>query len=570
MLSFHKKISFDGNLTSVESDILLHLIEEGIITHEHANIVAAESVKNGFDLVDILIRFGFVLQNQLNIFFKSFYNIEIVNIKDAEVMKDIVVLVPKEICMKSFFIPYKIENDIIFVALKNAFYDNVKATIRQYLTTYIRNYTFLDVKFEFATAVDIVDQIEAFHTNDSHYEFEEIRKTLSKTGDSRQAILFVESCLKDAVGSNASDIHIEPEEVFVRIRYRIDGVLQEIGVFHKDFWSHILNRIKILSSMNIAESRHPQDGRIEMMFFGREVDFRVSAHPTVFGENIVIRILDKKRSLQTLENIGISGSNFDKFKLALEKPEGIIIVTGPTGSGKTTTLYSALAYLSTPDVNIMTLEDPVEYTIPLIRQTPVKDDIGLTFDAGIRALMRQDPDIMLIGEIRDLQTAEAAIRASLTGHKVLTTLHTIDSIAAIQRLTDIGVNKYMLSGNITAIVAQRLVRKLCDFCKKQDVMNDTDYADLKIKKQEDKDRTVYRKVGCVKCKNTGYSGRIAVVEVLTICPDLDDMIARGETRKSIVDLAKQKGFLNLFDDARKKVLQGLTDISEIKRTINAS
>lgn len=562
MLQVRNQIS-SSDLSTTDSRIINDLLDNKLITTEEITILLEEYHKRGSDIGTSLIDFGFISEIDFNEFIQQQYGCAVVNLKTAPIDSDAISLISKEVAARYTFLPFAKNKNTICVATKDILDNNVQNTMLSYIRTNE------NIVLHYARKMDITDAIEVVYTEDIKIQDKITELGLTELGNEtgNQTVQFVNFMLKDALKRDASDIHIEPEESFIRIRYRIDGVLIKISVFHKKYWPNILNRIKIISGMNITEARHPQDGRLEATILGREVDFRLASQPTIHGENVIIRILDKKKSLTTLENLGISKGNNAKLKQALDRPDGIIIVTGPTGSGKTTTLYSALAYLNNIEVNIMTLEDPVEYSIPLIRQTAIQDDIGLTFNAGIRSLMRQDPDIMLIGEVRDLATAQAAIRASLTGHKVLTTLHTIDAISAIQRLTDIGIDRYMLSGNIVAIVAQRLVRKLCNHCKKPRVATDEDFAQLKLKKP-DKAITIYDHAGCSKCSNTGYRGRTAVSEVLLIDSAIDDMITGNQTRNAILSVAKKNGFKTLADDAKMRIMQGVTDLHEVQRIVS--
>jgi general secretion pathway protein E/type IV pilus assembly protein PilB len=318
--------------------------------------------------------------------------------------------------------------------------------------------------------------------------------------------------------------------------------------------------------MNIAETRNPQDGRISYNVLGRDIDFRVATQPTVHGENIVMRLLDKKKSLVPLENLGFSEYNIEVLKRLLKRPEGIIIVTGPTGSGKTTTLYSILAYINAIDCNIMTLEDPVEYQLPLIRQSNVREGTGMDFLNGIKSLMRQDPDIIFVGEVRDEDTALMAVRASMTGHQVFTTLHTNDALGAIPRLGDIGVPAHLLAGSLIGCLAQRLARKLCKHCRKARTATAEECKILGV--DPAKPPSVYESAGCDKCNNKGYKGRVAIVEVLRVDKGLDDMIATHSTRRAMMEYLLANGFVSMQQDGINKVLAGEITLEELINTID--
>ena len=383
---------------------------------------------------------------------------------------------------------------------------------------------------------------------------------------SQPMVRLVDNLLTDAVKRNASDIHFEPEEEYIRIRYRIDGVLQEIRLLHKMFWSGLVVRLKVMSELDLTEQRVPQDGRMSLIVHGRRIDFRVSSLPGTHGENFVLRILDREKGIVPLDDLGLDKDSYDDLKIMMGRPTGILLVTGPTGSGKTTTLYSILNELNDVGVNIMTLEDPVEYPMSMIRQTPVNEEIGMGFAAGIRALLRQDPDIILIGEVRDGETAEMAIRAAMTGHQVFATLHTNSAIGAIPRLLDIGVSRSILSGNIIGIVAQRLARKLCEHCKEPYEPEDFEKGLLSI--PEDERTILYKAKGCDQCNGVGYKGRLAVLETLRFTSEMDDLLLEGASQHALLEKAVANGFSTMAQSGIRWVKQGKTTLEEISRVVN--
>jgi len=335
---------------------------------------------------------------------------------------------------------------------------------------------------------------------------------------------------------------------------------------HKSFWPAMVVRLKVMSGMNIAETRAPQDGRISLHLSGRPIDFRVASHPTTHGENMVLRILDRQRGIVPLDQIGLDDSALNTLKMIISKPEGIVLVTGPTGSGKTTTLYSVLNHVNTESVNIMTLEDPVEYPISLIRQTSVNEAVKLDFANGIRSMMRQDPDIILVGEIRDHPTAEMAFRAAMTGHQVYSTLHTNSAIGAIPRLLDIGILPDIMAGNIIGIVAQRLIRLLCNECK---YPYQPDARERKLLGIDDhQDATLYRAAGCEVCNHQGYRGRMAIMELIKMDHDLDDLVSRRVSTRQIREAALEKGFRPLAMDGIRRIQQGITSLAEVSRVVD--
>jgi len=384
---------------------------------------------------------------------------------------------------------------------------------------------------------------------------------------SHPMVRLIDALLADAVQRSASDIHFEPEAGFLRIRYRVDGVLRQIRSLHKNYWPAMVVRLKVISNMNIAESRAPQDGRISLSLVGRQIDFRVAAQPTIHGENIVLRILDRQKGIVSLDKLGLTDDNLDQLKLMLARPEGIILVTGPTGSGKTTTLYSVLNHVNTEAVNIMTMEDPVEYPMAMIRQSSINENAKMGFADGIRSMMRQDPDVILVGEIRDHETAEMAFRAAMTGHQVFSTLHTNSAVGAIPRLLDIGVLPDIMAGNIIGIVAQRLVRCLCPTCKHPYSASQLERKLLDVS-PEQPDVTIYQSVGCKECEHRGYKGRTTVMELLRINADLEESIARRISTRELLNQALAGGFEPLANDACRRVLDGTTSLDEISRVID--
>jgi general secretion pathway protein E/type IV pilus assembly protein PilB len=390
----------------------------------------------------------------------------------------------------------------------------------------------------------------------------------STSGEYSQPVVrLIDSILTDAVKREASDIHFEPESGFLRIRYRIDGMLRQIRSLHRSYWPAMAVRVKVMSGMNIAEARAPQDGRITLNIRGRQIDFRVSAQPTLHGENIVLRILDRHKGLVPLEGLGLTEQQLTRLKLMIARPEGIILFTGPTGSGKTTTLYSILNHIKSEGLNIMTLEDPVEYPMALVRQTSVAESVKLDFANGIRSMMRQDPDVILVGEIRDAETAEMAFRAAMTGHQVYSTLHTNSAVGAVPRLLDIGVLPDIMAGNVIGVVAQRLIRRLCPHCKSPYQAEDHE-ARLLGGPAEAPRPVLFRPGGCARCDFQGYRGRLAIMEILRMNGDLDEIVARRGTLREIRRAADLAGFVRLADDGLRRVLDGSTSLEELVRVVD--
>ncbi|MDI9334858.1 MAG: GspE/PulE family protein [Cytophagales bacterium] len=376
----------------------------------------------------------------------------------------------------------------------------------------------------------------------------------------------VEAILQQAYDSEASDIHFEPDEYFLRVRLRIDGILKQSHLLHASIWSGLAVKLKVLAGMNIAESRLPQDGRFGFQLGINDIDFRAACLPTAHGENIVLRLLDKNKNIVPFKRVDISDHARRCINAAVAKPEGIVLVTGPTGSGKTTTLYSVLSSVSNEDVNVMTLEDPIEYPLPLIRQTQITEK--LTFADGVRALMRQDPDVILVGEIRDQETAEMAFRAAMTGHQVFATLHTNSALAAVQRLRDIGVSSEILAGNMIGVIGQRLSRKLCVHCKAPAQLSPHDQQLLGVAIGDATKTHIYKAVGCAHCSQSGYRGRFVLMEVLIFDEKMDELVATNASPPELARYARSAGFVTLRDDAIRRVLAGDSTIEEVSRVVS--
>jgi len=411
---------------------------------------------------------------------------------------------------------------------------------------------------------EMVDELEEANLDHVAQELSEPEDLLDAT-DEAPIIRLINSLLFEAVKKRASDIHIEPFEKELSVRYRIDGILYEIIKPPKRFQSSIISRVKVMAGMNIAEKRLPQDGRIRIKIAGKDIDIRTSVIPTSFGERVVMRLLDRSSVLIGLDNIGLSDDKLRLVKQLIKRSNGIILVTGPTGSGKTTTLYSVLSVLNSPEVNILTIEDPVEYQIKGIGQIQVNPKIDLTFANGLRSILRQDPDIILVGEIRDKETAEIAVQASLTGHLVFSTLHTNDSAGGITRLIDMGIEPFLVSSSVVAIIAQRLVRTICPVCKTSYTPADEELIEIGISRDSLKENVLYKGNGCVNCVNTGYKGRTGIYEILIIDDEIRSMITRGVDSSMIKHAAIKKGMTTLKEDGIKKAISGITTIKEVLR-----
>ena len=416
---------------------------------------------------------------------------------------------------------------------------------------------------EMNKAEDTVQEMEEEDLSFLAAELDEPTDLLEVTDDA-PIIRLVNSLLSQAIRERASDIHIEPFEKEMVARFRIDGILYNILTIQKRFQASIASRVKIMADLNIAERRLPQDGGMRIKIGGKDVDIRVSIVPTAFGERIVLRLLYRESALLPLDQIGFSGDNLTSFNDLITRPHGIILVTGPTGSGKTTTLYASLSKINSPDKNIITIEDPIEYQLKGIGQIQVNAKINLTFAAGLRSVLRQDPDVILVGEIRDSETAEIAIQAALTGHLVFSTLHTNDAAGAVTRLIDMKIEPFLISSSVMAILAQRLVRVLCKECREPYPITSSEIAELEIKTGVE-GATVYRAKGCESCFNTGYLGRSAIYELLNVDDEMRQMIMKNSDAAMIKALAMEKGMRTLRQDGADKVLEGVTSVEEVVR-----
>ncbi len=415
-----------------------------------------------------------------------------------------------------------------------------------------------------STAKEFFQEMHDESTDSLISEIEETGDLLDETSDA-PIIKLVNLLLSGATKDRASDIHIEPYQAIVKVRYRIDGILYDILSLPRKIHSPLVSRVKIMAKLNIAEKRLPQDGRIEIKVADRSVDIRVSTIPTAFWERVVLRLLDKTSSILRLSDLGMDSRKVGIFNRLIKSPYGIILVTGPTGSGKTTTLYAALTSINSPEVNIITIEDPIEYQIDGIGQIQVNPKIDLTFAQGLRSIVRQDPDVILVGEIRDRETAEIAIQSSLTGHLVFSTLHTNDAASAVTRLIDMGIEPFLVTSSVIAIIAQRLVRVLCPKCKENYTPDDESLANLGVDKRRIEKRPVYRKMGCAACMNTGYRGRTAIFEILILDDPIKRLILKTSDSNQINDEAMKRGMTNLLQDGAQKVLDGITTIEEVFR-----
>ncbi|BCN93933.1 type II secretion system protein E [Thiomicrorhabdus immobilis] len=546
------------------------LVQEGYISTDQLTIALTEHKRSGHKLGEILVSMGFVDVEVVREAVGSYVGYSSMSLKGVVPDPKALSLVSETFAHNYQLMPISLTDNVLKVAMSNPGDILVLDKLRRHLQNpQIQVQPVLVVEGEIQNGIDnyygyelsIEGILRELETGKA-----DLNSISSSNEYSQPMVRLVDNLLTDAVKRNASDIHFEPEEEYIRIRYRIDGVLQQIRLLHKMFWSGLVVRLKVMSELDLTEQRIPQDGRMTLIVQGRRIDFRVSSLPGSHGENFVLRILDREKGIVPLDDLGLDKDSYDDLKIMMGRPTGILLVTGPTGSGKTTTLYSILNELNDVGVNIMTLEDPVEYPMSLIRQTPVNEEIGMTFAAGIRALLRQDPDIILIGEIRDAETAEMAIRAAMTGHQVFATLHTNSAIGAIPRLLDIGVSRSIMAGNMIGIVAQRLARKLCKYCKEHYEPEDFERKLLSI--SDGDNYTLFKAKGCDKCNGVGYKGRLAVLETLRFTSDMDELLLEGASQHALLEKAIENGFSTMAQSGIRWVKQGETTLEEISRVVN--
>ena len=460
-------------------------------------------------------------------------------------------------------IPVKEDEISVYVAFKNPFDVMAQDKVQNLFNRKL-------LKVAIAQPTQIEKYISKLALNESIKDvITEIRRELSSSASQGQntensgILKLIEIILKTSIQSRASDIHIEPTETNCIVRSRIDGMLSETFIFDKDIYPPMVSRMKLLSNMDIAERRRPQDGRFSAQILDKEYDFRISTLPILNGESIVLRILDKSKVIINLEDLGMHPDNFSKFKKSLKAPYGIILVTGPTGSGKTTTLYGALNDIKSVKTKIITVEDPVEYQLNMIQQVHVNEKAGLTFVSALRSILRQDPDVIMIGEIRDQETLRIAIQAALTGHLVFSTLHTNDAISALPRMIDMGIEPYLVSGALVCIEAQRLVRKLCPHCKQKITLSQKAFDE--VKKFVPENYQFYKSVGCPQCSQTGYLGREMISEILPISDHIASMVANSASKDELKSVAYEEGFIDMFHDGVIRAANGITTLEEVYR-----
>jgi type IV pilus assembly protein PilB len=539
------------------------LVEQGHLTKDGLARALEEQRRSGVALREVLLKLGLATEDAILEYYEEQLGIPRMDLTTYVLEPDLIRIVPERIARQFKLIPlFKIGSTVTI-----AMVDPLDIMARDE----VKLATGLEVDVVVSSEEQILEAIERYHpygsgldqlSRDPALRGSVLDATSARPEEDGPVIRFVNAIVQQAVREGASDVHVEPDDGNVRIRFRVDGVLREASIQSKSIHAAVVSRVKIMASLDIAERRLPQDGRARVEVQGRELDLRVSTFPTVHGENVVLRILDRTSALLSVTDLGLAPLPLGRLTHMINRPNGIVLVTGPTGSGKTTTLYACLHKINSVQRNIVTLEDPVEYHLPSIRQTQVDPDIGLTFARGLRALLRQDPDVIMVGEIRDSDTAEVAVRSALTGHLVLSTLHTNDAVGALPRLIDMKIEPFLLSSAILGVVAQRLVRRVCEKCRQRVEPPVEVLQELGLTESEGR---YSAGTGCIACSQTGYRGRLGIFEVLEVDDELRDRIASRAPSEELARAARRTGMATLRDDAARKAAEGLTTLEEVLR-----
>lgn len=544
------------------------LVDRDLITTEQLDEgLEAQKSNRKHRIGRIITDLGYVTENDVYEALGDQLGVPYVSLSFYAVDSDVISLVPEQLARQNMVIPlFKIANSLTLGMadpLNLAVIDQVVRAVGLEVEPAICSQSDIERAIDnyYGTSTSMDEVIQVLDSDSQEFEETIDTSALAQMASDAPIVKLVSIILVQAVKDRASDIHIEPDEDLLRVRFRVDGILKEMYTQPRRLQNAIISRLKIMSNLNIAERRIPQDGRIQMKVENRAIDIRISTLPTLYGENIVMRILDKSSLMLRLDDLGFGDQDAILRKI-LARPNGVVLVTGPTGSGKTATLYSALNEISTVEVNTITLEDPIEFRLPLIRQSQVNVKTGMTFAAGLRSILRQDPDIVMVGEIRDSETAKIAIEAALTGHVVLSTLHTNDAPGALPRLIDMGVEPFLVASAVTGIIAQRLVRRICSGCKVEYKPN---AAVLKSIGRDGKDVKLYRGEGCTGCSGTGFKGRAGIFEILKLNEEIRKLVIENSSADVIRRAALKNGMKSLRDDGIEKALQGLTTIEEVMR-----
>lgn len=551
------------------------LLQEGLIEAEQLNRALEEQRQGGERVGAVLIKMGFISEEVLVEFLARQFHVPAVNPSRLTIPQEVISLIPPEIAAKYQAVPFGLMGHTLNVAMAdpgNLFViDDIRFLTRKNIQVHVASEAIIKrVLSRYQTGDGSIDEVLDRLRDDVDVDLVDSSQEmdisfLEDAAEQAPVVKLVNHILIDAIRKQASDIHIEPYERSLRVRFRLDGVLYEMMRPPLQLRNAVVSRLKIMSRLDIAERRLPQDGRIKLKAHGREMEFRVSVMPTLFGEKVVLRLLDKTGLQLDMTKLGFDESQFQAFREAISQPYGMILVTGPTGSGKTTTLYSALSELNRVSHNILTAEDPVEYSLAGINQVHIHEAIGLNFAAALRSFLRQDPDIIMVGEIRDFETAEVAVKAALTGHLVLSTVHTNDASSTIVRLLNMGVESFLVSSAVHLVLAQRLVRRICPECRTVEEVPREALIDLGVAEEDVDSFVCYQGKGCPECSGTGYRGRIALYEVMTMHEKIREMVLIGASAAEIKREAINLGMLTLRQSGIKKLREGVTSISEVLR-----
>lgn len=537
---------------------------------------AADAAKNGKGYLSYLVEKKYVAENKILYFLSQKFSLPSINLSKFDINPEIIKLIPPELARKTRVIPIQAKNGTLVVAIYDptviSNFENIKFVVKMNVEAVLTTVTVFENTFSkyYSGAVYAAAAIESYKKENKEsadfspgIELVQIHDMDGGSADQDAPVIqLVNGILTEAIRLMASDVHVEPYEKRFRVRMRVDGALNEIAQVPLEMKRAVLARFKIMSRMDIAETRVPQDGRIKLKSGGNEIDFRVNSMPTLFGEKIVLRMLSKGNLQLDLMKLGFEKKQLEVFKKGIYSPNGLVLVTGPTGSGKTTTLYSALSELNKMSDNISTAEDPVEYNLEGINQAQVQKEVGLTFAAILRALLRQDPDIILVGEIRDYETAEVAVQAALTGHLVLSTLHTNDAPSTITRLLNMGLEPFLVVASLNTVVAQRLLRTICSKCKVEEIIPKEKLLEIGMSEVEANRTKAFKGAGCQACNKTGYKGRVAIYEVLDFSQSLKEMVLKGESMIDIKKKAISEGMQTLRQSALSKFAEGRTTLEE--------
>jgi type IV pilus assembly protein PilB len=537
------------------------LLETGRITKSQFELAGREKNRTGAKFGEICERLGFISHEEVLEFVGKQTETPFLDFSHTPIDSEAVKLIPEEIARSNKLIPVEIKDEVLTVAMSKPNDINTIDRLRE-----ITNLTIEPRIADEETILSYIDDFYGMPISPEKIIEESLNQALSLEEVEEETpplIKLVDSLIAQGIKERATDVHIEVDESIGRVRYRIDGVLQTAFILPKKIYRAVISRIKIMSSLDITESRVPQDGSLRFTYNTQEIDVRVSTMPIFYGESVVMRILQKPRFLMGLSDLGFWGNNLETFKRLVQKPYGMLVITGPTGSGKSTTLYAALKTVNALEKNLITLEDPVEYQIPISKQSPIQEKAGYTFAKGLRSILRHDPDIILLGEMRDEETAEMAFRASMTGHLVFTTLHANTASAAVARLLDMDIEPFVVSSSLLAVIAQRLARRICSKCKESYTPSEEELGYYQQLKKIEKP-VFYRGKGCEKCKHSGYKGRVGIYEVLEVNEEVRQLILKKGLSKELETAAKLKSML---EDGIEKVLEGVTTIDEIRRVI---